>query len=99
MKEHGAVIFKGIWLKKNARTGEISGMYRQGQICCCWSGKFVSHNVWEGLRYTAGTLKRRVIRSLEGRSLVGDQLGGWWVQKKQNGARDVRRSGDKLHRK
>jgi hypothetical protein len=55
--------------------------------------------VREGLRCTAGTLKRGVIRSLEGRSLAGDQLGGWWVQNKHNGARDGRRRGDKLHRK
>lgn len=37
-----------------------------------------------------------VIRSMKGRSLVGDQLGGWWVQNKQNGTRDGRRRGDQL---
>jgi hypothetical protein len=50
-----------------------------------------------GLRCTAGILNKGVIRSMTGRSLVGDQLGSLWFHNKQNGTIwDGRRRCDQL---
>jgi len=59
-------------------------MFRQGLISCCWPEE-CEHICVGGLRCIAGILSKGLIRSMTGRSLVGDQLGSWQFHNRQNG--------------